>query len=251
MKYFSALVTLALGIVSISASASDQQIDIKTPRGSLIKLDIYNPGSPKVLLLAPGQGCSARLEMYDAIAAEAKLRGFTVVRTYWAYCLTTPTGGASQDLSLEREDFVAALDYVRGELKFNSSQVFIGGKSLGSLISFDLFNQDQALQGLVLLTPVCTDSTTTPGLSINSFANNYQGLDSETRPVLIAQGNADPLCEANHFQEYLKGKSPNFAPLSVAGDHGFGSKKSNGTYDTALAAKNIEVVSKWIFTWFI
>lgn len=248
MKFVNIMMVIVLSGVTFSAFGSDHQVDLQTPRGSKIKVDIYNPGSMNVLLLAPGQGCNPRLEMYDRIAAEAKIHGFTVVRMYWAYCLTEPTGMVSNDYLFEKEDVVTALDHVRSELKFDDSAIFIGGKSLGSFIGFDVFRETPTLRGLVMLTPVCTDSTD-PKRTTNAFSANYPGLDLESRPILFAQGNADPLCETRHFQEYLFGKPANFVPLVVSGDHGFGKVKANGTYDTTLSAKNIETVSKWIFTW--
>lgn len=233
--------------VSFSANASNMQVDLKTPRGSTIKVDVYNPGAKRVMLLAQGQGCNARLEMYDAIAREAKADDFTLVRLYWAYCVTEPKGEVSEDLSLENEDLLTALEYVRTALKFDDTKIFIGGKSLGSLVSFDIFSKQKSLQALVLLTPVCTDSTD-PAATKNAFDVNYPGLAVETRPVLVTQGDVDLLCEAKHFQEYLQGKPASFSQLVVPGDHGFGLKNPDGSYDTALAAKNLDAISRWIFT---
>lgn len=87
MKNLVNTVLILCGVFSLRTYASDVQVDLTTPRGSLIKLDIYNPGLQSVLLLGPGQGCGPRLDTYDAIAAEAKGKGFTVVRLYWAYCV--------------------------------------------------------------------------------------------------------------------------------------------------------------------
>ncbi len=42
-------------------------------------------------------------------------------------------------------------------LGISSSNIWVGGKSLGSVIGHNLFMSDPSLGGLVLLTPVCTD----------------------------------------------------------------------------------------------
>lgn len=239
------LLILVLFVLGTSAFAADKSVDLVTARGSFIKIDIYNPGATKALLLAPGQNCGPRLDMYDAIAAEAKNQGFTLVRLYWAYCLQVPAGGPSQDLSTEREDLVTALSYVREQLGIAATNIFVGGKSLGTFVSFDVFRSEKSLRGLVMLTPVCTDGET----NLNVFAQYYPDLSAETRSILVAQGNADPLCDTGHFQEYLKDKPNNFVPLVVKGDHGFGIKKQDGEYDPELGARNLAAISKWMFSW--
>lgn len=247
-KIIYAFASLAL-LTSLNAGAADRQVDLNTPRGSLIKLDIYSPGLPTVLLMGPGQGCNARLDMYGALATEAKENGVTLVRLYWAYCVADPQNGRpSDDLSTEKEDFLTALAYLKNELGFSDSNTFIGGKSLGTFVSHEVFQSQKALSGFVMLTPVCTDSADANNHK-NMFADYYSGLGIETRSVLLVQGNADPLCHTNHFQEYLKDKGSNFISLVTKGDHGLGIKNSDGQYNSELSAKNLQAISKWIFTW--
>jgi predicted alpha/beta-hydrolase family hydrolase len=249
MKTFiSAFVSIAL-FASLSAVGADQQVDLQTPRGSLVKIDIYNPGLPTALLMGPGQGCSARLDMYGALAAEAKEKGFTLVRLYWAYCVADPqNGNPSDDLSTEKEDFLTALGYVKGTLGFSDTNIFIGGKSLGTFVSYEIFQAQKSLPGLLMLTPVCTDSSD-PNNHKNMFADYYPGLAAEARSAVLVQGNADPLCDTNHFQEFLKGKANNFISLVTKGDHGLGIKNPDGQYNAELGAKNLQAISKWIFSW--
>lgn len=96
-------VLLAIAIALSTAHASDRQLDLTTSDGRLIKLDIYNPNADRVVLLAPGQGCNPRLEMYDTLANEARTKNITLVRMYWAYCVADPAKGKpADDLSLEK-----------------------------------------------------------------------------------------------------------------------------------------------------
>ncbi len=235
---------------SFFAQASDLQIDLNTQRGSLIKIDIYNPGLASLLVLAPGQGCNARLDMYDSIAGEGKTAGFTVVRLYWAYCVADPQGGIpSNDFSNEKEDFITVLNYVRDELKFNDTNISIGGKSMGTGITWEVFALQKYLNQFVMLTPICTDSETEPSNHKNIFSENYPGLDSESRNILLVQGNADPYCETNHFQSYISNKGNNFVPLVVKGTHSFGINNPDGQFNAEQSTKNLKVISKWIFTW--
>ena len=239
--------------VSFSAFAGDQTLERKTPRGAMIKLDVYNPGLSSVLLLGQGQGCGARNDLYDAIGAEAKTHGFTVVRLVWAYCVADPKNGdASEDLSKEQEDFLTALNVLRIDLKFSDNQIVIGGKSLGTLVSAKIFATEKLLSGLVLLTPVCTDYPTSNNPPTephkNSFAYYYPGLDLESRPVLFAQGSKDPICENVHFLEYLKGKKTNFISLVVEGNHRFAVENPDGKVNEELTKRNFLTVARWIFS---
>jgi predicted alpha/beta-hydrolase family hydrolase len=236
-------------VVSLNAwAAADKTVDLVAPRGSLIKIDIYNPGLPSVLLLAPGSGCGSRRDMYAAFAAEAKNKGMTLVRLYWAYCVSKPEGHPSQELAAEKEDLAVAFDYTKQTLGYSDAAIFVGGKSMGSFISYDLFRVQTKLPGLVLLTPVCT-SAKDPAHHKNKFAENYPELSQETRPVLLVQGNADPYCDTVHFQEYLKNKPSNFISLVTTGDHSFAIKNPDGQDDADLGLKNIQAISRWIFTW--
>jgi|GEM_PF-5968218 len=241
------LLGIALSFIFPLASQAGQSVDLTTPRGAAIKLEVYNPGESRALLLGPGQGCNARLDLYESLAREAKAAGTTLVRIYWAYCVASPNGSASDDLSLEKEDFQTALGYVEGVLGFSADKISIGGKSLGSFVSSDIFQLRKDLPSLVLLTPVCTDSSVNPRRNV--FAENYPYLTEETRPVLLAQGNADPLCDTSHFQEFFLNKANNFSPAVFAGDHGLGIKNADGTYNADLGARNMTALGKWLFTW--
>jgi predicted esterase len=233
---------LVFGFVSsrIFAAPPSQALDLSTARGTHIRLDIYNPGEGKILILGQGQGCSPRLDLYEAIAAQA--RGFTLARIYWSYCVAG-VGGASEDLSLEAEDFMTALSHFRKT--YSDSSIYIGGKSLGSFVSADIFLKNSELAALVLLTPVCTNQKS----KANEFSGNYPGLALETRPVLLAQGNMDPLCDTNQFQEFVKTLPKNFIPAVFMGDHSLGIKNSDQSYDAPMGLRNLQALAKWIFTW--
>lgn len=249
MKSLVISVITAACAFSVNALAVDRQVELKTPRGSLVKIDIYNLGLSKALVMGPGQRCSARLDMYGALATEAKSNGYTLVRLYWAYCVADPQNGKpSDDLSTEKEDFLTTLGYVKNDLGFLDANIVIGGKSLGTFVSYEIFQTQKSLPELLMLTPVCTDSSDSSNRR-NMFTSYYPGLDAETRSVLVVQGNADPLCDTNHFQEYLRGKPNNFISLVANGDHGLGIKNSDGQYNAELGVKNLQAISKWIFSW--
>lgn len=233
---------LLLLFLALSAQAADQNISLTTARGAQIQLDIYNAGQPSVLVLAPGSGCGPRLDMYDRLGGAAAQNGFTLVRLYWAYCLTTPPGKASEQGDPEREDFATALNYVRSVLGYADGQISIGGKSLGTGYSYETFAKEIALHALVLLTPVCSEE----GKSI--WEENYPGLGAERRPVFMAKGVADPLCSNEHYEEFFSARGMNFQYTLLDGDHGFGVKNPDGTYDPVQGGIILDALSAWLFS---
>jgi predicted esterase len=244
------IIASLLIFISLNSYSFDSQIDLKTSRGALIKLDIYNSGFSSVLIIGPGQGCNLRPDLYGSIAEEAKVNGFTVINLHWAYCVADPKNGQpADDLSDVTEDFLSALEYARKELKFTDDKIFIGGKSLGSLVSAPIFQSQKQISGLVLLTPVCTEIDPNTKIHKNIFSEYYPELDLETRPVLLAQGNEDQKCDNNYFQDYLKEKRNNFIPLVVKGGHSLTIQNADGQVNVDLSKRNIDSISKWIFTW--
>jgi len=233
-------------LIALPAFAADQSVDLTTPRGEIAKLDIYNPGAAKALVLAPGQGCSARLDMYDAIGEEARKAGFTLVRLYWAYCVKDSVNGKpSDDLANEVEDYQTALEYARTQWRLSNHKIHLGGKSLGSLVSHIEFKSDNRYPSIALLTPVCRDVQGQP----DPWKVYYPLLDQETRTVLMAQGNQDEICENRRFQDFISARPTNFVPLVVRGNHGFGVTDKNGALVPDLSLKNVQTIAKWIFTW--
>lgn len=239
------LVWIFLILVGLPVFA--ESVNIHTPRGVEIRLDIYAKGHARALLLAPGQGCNPRLDLYETLADEAGRQGVTLIRMYWAYCLTTPNGEASADLALETEDFKAAIDYVSKSLGYSRESISLGGKSLGSLVSWPIFRDDSRFASLVLLTPVCTNTEISP--STNVFSDQYPKLSEEKRRVLLAQGNADPICETAHFQQFITATGINFTPLVIRGDHRFNIVSADGSVDQVASQKNLQALAQWLFIW--
>lgn len=251
MKKFLAILifTTAMGLAVQSSAAIATVVELKTPRGRLIKLDVYNPGSAKAVVLAPGESCNPRSNLYQPLADEAGRNGFSLIRVYWAYCVSDPENGhPSEDLSTEKEDLTTGLKYANEILGLKDGDITLGGKSLGSIVSYEVFSARPSLAKLLLLTPVCTDRTDANNHK-SIFADYYPKLSAELRTVLLVQGNADPICETKHFQEYLAGKPNNFILLVTKGDHSLGIKNPDGQDIPELSVKNLLGISKWIFSW--
>lgn len=250
-KYLKSMIVTATLVVPVlsSLSLSAQTLKmalmkttqpLQTPRGAKIVIDIFNASADRVLLLAPGQGCSPRHDLYDSLALEAVKNDVKLVRLYWAYCLTEPTGGPNS-LKEEIEDFQTALHYIREDLSVPAEKIWLGGKSLGSFVSYEVFQKENASPGLILLTPVCTQEDEKTGASTNSMNEFYPGLKNEKRPVLLVQGDQDGLCLSRHLDEYLKEAPAHFRLLRVPGNHGFGAGSE------AETASGLKRLSEWIF----
>lgn len=66
---------------------------------------------------------------------------------------------------------------------------------------------------------------------------------------LFYSSNVDPLCDSDHFREFLSIRPNNFAWMLTRGDHSLRIKNTDGQYDIELGAKNLRAISKWIFSW--
>ncbi len=226
------------------ARPPESTLRIQTPRGQPIELNIYNPGMAKGVLFGPGQGCNPRRDMYDRFGSEAVKNGFTMVKLTWAYCVKGgPYAGPSEDLADEREDFTTALTYMKENLAIAPENTIIGGKSLGTYVAFDKFMSAPELPALILLTPICTVN------GKNTFAEFYPGLEKQTRPVYMAIGMNDQLCQVSHFHEYVAGHAKYFRPLIIAGDHGFRLYDQLRQVNSELTGANIMGLARWLFGW--
>lgn len=110
------------------AAPAKKSLNLTTPRGAAIVIDLYDgaPAAETLVLLAPGQGCSARLEMYDRLATEAAATGHRLARLYWAYCVKDPQSGQpSEMLENEIEDYETAIAHLAGSLNLAPASNFM------------------------------------------------------------------------------------------------------------------------------
>ncbi|MBX3019071.1 MAG: hypothetical protein KF767_14380 [Bdellovibrionaceae bacterium] len=253
MRFILPLLFVPLISLSTLAAPAKKSVEILTPRGAKIVIDLYDgaPGATRLMLLAPGQGCNARLEMYDRLAEESQDTGVRLARLYWAYCVADPAKGQpSGMLENEIEDMETAIQKLATDLSLTREQIVLGGKSLGSFVSHDIFRREAKHPSLVLLTPVCSHAEKEGEPAQNYMNENYPTLATETRPVLVVNGTSDPLCETRHLLEFLAGKGPNFKVMVTHGNHALGMTDANGTWLDAEYTANLKAVGRWIFSWF-
>jgi dienelactone hydrolase len=128
------------------------------------------------LVLAPGQRYHMQMPIPTQVASQSAPRGIAVFRFDW-----TASGAEAADLR-------AALGMVRSDTRVDSRNIWVGGKSLGSVLAWQLLAEERALRGAVLLTPICTPPDGTAD-------GPYPGIEQESRPLLFVSGEQDRLCE--------------------------------------------------------
>lgn len=195
---------------------------LTTPRGAPIDVVAEFPsgaGPFPALILAPGQRYPMGRPILERVARSALACGVAVVRFDWAY-LSAPAGQPSEGLALEQEDMLAVLDWARRDARLAEDRLFVGGKSMGSVVAWRLFAAQPRLCGALLLTPLCTRLERAGGAALAVGSENYPGLGLEARPLFLLTGDRDPQCAAADLYR-LAAQAAGPARVTVlGGDHG-------------------------------
>jgi dienelactone hydrolase len=177
-------------------------------------VDAYLPegdGPFPTLVLAPGQGYHRALPLLAQLGHRARALGLAVFTFDWAY--RSSGGRPSPDLVDEVGDLQAVLTWARQHPGVDTSRLFVGGKSLGSLVAYRAFRADPELAGLMLWTPVCAAGED------DEDEDNYPDIEEEARPVGVFLGDSDPLCPLGELYDWLDDSEGNVAVQVYAGDH--------------------------------
>lgn len=228
---------------------------IITPRGDELEITVQEAAaSSPTIIIAPGQSCNSKGQLFEVVGKNGTIAGFTVVRFEWAYCLKDPSKpNPSADLKNEVEDFATVLDYAKNLSSVDSKKIVISGKSLGSIVAYSIFHSNPNLKALALLTPICSYTMDENGnplpKPLQVCEESYPGLKMETRPILMTMGDQDSLCILNILFDYLKDSNGNILVNVAGGDHGFRLKKADETLDSVRTTKNIETVVGNLLNW--
>ena len=189
--------------------------------------ETYEAKSPAVLI-APGQGYHMQLPLVQRLAQKALSRGYAVLRFNWHYY----TQGTKPSQNLEREylDIASALDFLKRDSRINTEQIMVAGKSLGTILSWRLFNANKDLKGLFLLTPLCAQ----PQLY-------YPEMLKETRHIQLVLGDKDPHCALPALYDFLKDSRGNIGVTVLQGDHSLNVGPRN---DPRYEQRNVENIKK-------
>lgn len=216
------LLSIALSLPAL-AHAEFQALTLTTPRGAVVSVladwpdpERFGPGPYPTLVLASGAGYHQRMPLQTTLADRLSAAGVGVLRFDWAYF--SAKGQPSDDLAPEREDLQTVLAHARGLKHVDVERLSVAGKSLGSLVAWQVFRADPGLQRAVMLTPLCSRST--DGVTRPVASERYPGADApEARPVLWVLGDRDPSCEPALLRPFLQAR-PQDAVLQLEGDHG-------------------------------
>ncbi|MFT3964413.1 MAG: alpha/beta fold hydrolase [Sphingobium sp.] len=211
---FLPIILLTIGIMDATARASGPA-RVTTPRGAAIEVIAEKPagkGPFPAVILAAGSAYDMRRPIIEQVARALLGQGIAVYRFDWAYQVAgTPFAAQPKDRLAEMEDMRTALALAEKDADIDHGRIAVAGKSLGSVIAWQVLRAAPEVKGALLLTPVCA-----PG---NAAADHYPGLSGEDRPRLWIIGDADPVCPLPLWERFIAegGKGERIAVIS--GDH--------------------------------
>jgi alpha/beta superfamily hydrolase len=163
------------------------------------------------VIICSGQGYHKDLPLIKEFADLAEKSGFAAVRFNWSYF--TAKGKPSADGNAELADLESIINLVKQNAKIDSTRIYIAGKSMGSLLAWNAFQEHKELKGCILLTPLLSKAE-----EGNSY---YPDLAKETRPVVFILGDRDTsMCKLTELYKYLGTCAQNISVVALAGAHG-------------------------------
>lgn len=254
------LSVLAILTFCLSAMAGTvESAKVKTARGASVDVLVNIPDhlSTKnaAVVIAPGQGYNMTLPIVQGLAEKLAADGIIAYRFNWNYYSTDPQNGQpSDDLSNEVQDMQAVIALAKADARVDVSQLILAGKSLGTVVSYEIFRLDTSAKALVLMTPLCTSDYDDKGnvlpAPVASGAQNYPNLSSEARPIEMILGNKDPNCSVPMLYDFLKNTQGNISTVVIGGDHSWNVSRGTDADSVRRNADNVaagvSAVSHWI-----
>jgi predicted esterase len=244
---FAGAITMSLFVFQ----AHSEELTIQTPRGTTVHISIDRPSALgdkfPALVIAPGQGYHKELPLVKTLAAKAAMSGVVVYRFDWSYFSADPKSGQpSADLKNEVEDMLAVVEKAKSDPSVEAGKIVLAGKSLGTLVSYQLFNSDKGYRGLVLLTPLCTDPDSGAAIGNESYPN----FVANSRPISLVLGNTDPMCQLPMLYDFLRPTAGNVSVNTFTGGHSLTIGKPgdpvNAKIDDASIDSATTVAALWI-----
>ena len=235
-----AIGSLALGL--IASNAFCESLKVETPRGAILDviLDLPEGSGPfPAIVLGPGGDYPMVQPALVQPARQLVERGVAVFRFNWAYYTKDPKAGRpSQDFVLEIEDMAAVLSRARSDPRIASDKLFIGGKSLGSLVAWKILQSNKDLKAAVFLTPICSSVAAGSSVPTPTGDVRYPGVASELRPLAFILGEQDPLCAVPLLYRFAAGTGSTSRVAVIAGDHAFEIPGLTGSAATESTLRN-------------
>ncbi len=90
----------------------------------------------------------------------------------------------------EREDVLAALEYLSGALDINHDKIGLAGYSFGGSVVLPVALEEERFGALALVSPALTD-------------NGWAELEKFTRPKIVVAGGSDEVIQVDRFQQVM------------------------------------------------
>ena len=238
-------ITLICGVFSITCFA--ERMKLTTPRGAMLDVIADFPagnGPFPAIVFAPGQGYHMGLPLMETTAKEFVARGFAVYRFNWAYFSNAAKKGEpSPGYAAEVEDMNAVLAKARDDARVAKDKVVVAGKSLGSIVAWQVLAKNRDVKGGIFLTPVCSRISESASVPTSVASENYPGITKEKRPLAFVAGELDPLCAAPILYRFVAEAGGAARVLIVGGDHGFANPKITGSMGDEIMKSNVKLVA--------
>ena len=258
MRFLNPAFLATLLLMSSAALADSEKTTATTSDGRTVQVQINQPDSlfrhGPTVVLAPGAGYHMDLPLLKELAESLAQQGYIVFRFNWNYFTSEPQGEPSRDGEKEVLDMQAVLALARQDLRVDDARILVAGKSLGSRISYLVYQRAPALKALALLTPVCTsmydDNDNLRPVPLPSGEVNYPGLATLGRPVLFATSDSDPNCQLTMLIDFLKPFEGRYPMTIVGGNHSWdvvkGVDDATNARNQANRAVGIGFVTRWL-----
>lgn len=227
------LLLSAQGVVSIPGS-----------NGNNIALNVHVPAGKwpcPCIIIAPGRGYHKDLPIIKDLAEQAAKKGFVAIRFDWGYW-SQKGGVPSADLSNEITDMEAVLHYAKKLNSVDSTQIMVGGKSLGSVVAFQLYLQHPDLKGVLLQTPIIPKA--------DQGESYYPNLGQQTRPIIIELGvNDKENCPLQELYGFLKNAKQAIPVIVAGGEHSLEIAPRDKPENEAINLQNIQQANQMAVWW--
>lgn len=225
---------------------------LPTPRGTHVEVRWNRSAQTKgpIMVVAPGQSCNARRPLFEALESAALKQGLSMVRLEWSYCLNEESKRQpSIDLAAEREDIATVLAWVKSQ----NRPVVLAGKSLGSLVSYQVFQKTADLKAVALLTPVCSypedDNGQPLKTPLNKMSEHYPGLGQDKRSVLLSMGSQDSLCHLPYLYHAIRDTGSHLTIQTFGGGHSLGILGVDKKEDISATQRNLAAFAAGVINW--
>jgi len=243
-------------LLTTSSAFASERITTNTSDGRTIQVQINAPtvSNGATVVIAPGAGYHMDLPLLQELGESLAAQGFMTYRFNWNYFSSEPKLEPSPDGEKEVLDMQAVVALARSDSRLNPAKILLAGKSLGSRISYLVYQRDPSLKALALLTPVCTslydEKDELRPVPVPSGEVNYPALGTLTRPVLFATSDNDPSCQLPMLIDFLKPYTGRFPVTVVGGNHSWdvvkGVDDATNARNKANRATGIGFVSRWL-----